>query len=707
MQISVIGAGAIGGTVGAHLQRDGHDVLLCDTDAAHVAAINARGLRITGPVEEFTVTVRAVLPEDLPPTIERAIIAVKSHHTASAARLLRDRLAPDGYVLSLQNGLTADAISAEVGAARVVVGFVNFGADYIEPGVVLQGNVATLRVGEPAGPVTDRVLELVDALPWAQATDNISGYLWAKEAYGAMLFATAVSDLSIADALDDARYRPLMLALAREVLDQAPVSPEPFDGFDPADLERSIDRLVTFNRASAKTHSGIYRDLMVRKRKTEVDGLLDDLAGPLTTYVGELIRAIERGERTCEVANLDLLASYERLERLGRPLNAVVHALPAPRRAAEGPLTGMAVAVKDMIDIAGVPRGNGNPRAMAGQAAVRDAAVVSRLRAAGADVFATSSLLEYAAGAPHPDLPEARNPVDSTRTAGGSSGGSAALVAAGVCPAAIGTDTGGSIRIPAAYCGVVGLKPSHGIVSLRGVQALSPSLDHVGVIARDVATTTAVFAAICDVVAAPQLAGLRVGVLVDELGDRRLQRGVRDALLNAVSRLREAGIELVELDAAPLRALHETFGPIILHEAWNELQPLLHKDPGHFSPDTERLLRAGEQVDDASYQSALAERARMMPAADALLDRADVLLGPVVAFTAPASTPVLDSPDGEVEGLFTESANLTGQPAISLPCGHDAAGLPVGLQLAGRRGADAELLAAAAVVERALADGLR
>ena len=119
------------------------------------------------------------------------------------------------------------------------------------------------------------------------------------------------------------------------------------------------------------------------------------------------------------------------------------------------------------------------------------------------------------------------------------------------------------------------------------------------------------------------------------------------------------------------------------------------------------MLRAGEQVDRATYEAALAERARLLPAADALLDGVDALLGPVVAFTSPVDTPVLASPDGEIEGLFTESADLTGQPAISLPCGHDADGLPVGLQLAGRRGGDADLLAVAAVVERALGGGAR
>ena len=106
--------------------------------------------------------------------------------------------------------------------------------------------------------------------------------------------------------------------------------PRAFDGFDPDDLEGSLARLVTFNRQSAKSHSGIYRDLMVRKRKTEVDGLLRDLKGPLTTFTGELIRAIERGERTCEVANLELLAACERTLRLGTPLNAVVSMFPPP-----------------------------------------------------------------------------------------------------------------------------------------------------------------------------------------------------------------------------------------------------------------------------------------------------------------------------------------------------------------------------------------
>lgn len=702
----VIGAGAIGGSVAAQLIRAGEDVLLCDVDADHVAALNRDGLRVVGPVEELTVPARAVLPQDLPDAVHRAVVAVKSHHTADAARLLRDRLAPDGYVLTLQNGMTTDVVAAEVGRQRVVVGFVNFGADLLEPGVVLQGNVATVRVGEPDGPVTDRVRELAALLPWAEPTDNIAGYLWSKEAYGAMLFATAVSDLTIADALGDPRYRPLMLGLAREVLDQAEaqgVRPEPFDGFDPDDLAGSLDRLVTFNRASAKARTGVYRDLAVRHRKTEVDDLAA-LAGPLTGYVVALVHAIERGERRCEAANLDLLAAYERLERLGRPLNAVVEALPAPTRAADGPLLGVPVAVKDMIDIAGVTRGNGNPRSMAGPAAAADAPVVARLRAAAADVFATASLLEYAAGAPHPDLPEARLPADPSRTAGGSSGGSAALVAAGVCPAALGTDTGGSIRIPAAYVGCVGFKPSHGVVPVDGVTALSPSLDHVGVLTVDVATAAAVLEVIGKVSAAlPRAAAdVRIGVLRAELDDPQVQPGVRAAVLAAVDRLTAAGVQVVDADAAALQALHTTFEPIILYEAWQVHGPQAAADPSWFGPDTDRLLRLGAKVEEADYQAALSRRQTLLPAADALMADLDALLGPVVPFVAPVSTPVIDSPEGEVEGLFSMSANLTGQPAVTLPWGQ-ADGLPVGIQLTGRRGADADLLAVAAMVEQVLA----
>jgi 2-dehydropantoate 2-reductase len=291
--------------------RAGHDITLCDADENYVAAIQRDGLRIEGPVNEFTVRIPAITPAELPDTIEHAIVAVKSLHTASAAALLRDRLAPDGYVLTVQNGLTADTLVEAVGAERVISSFVNFGADVMGPGRVMQGNVGTFRVGELAGgTITPRVQELADALPYAVATDNVLGYLWGKEAYGAMLWAGAVSDLSIAETLERPAYRLLMVALAEEVLAQAPVAVESFDGFVPDDLEDSLDRLAVFNRKSAKSHSGIYRDLMVRKRKTEVDEVHKDIQGPIFDRVVEMIHDIEEGRRTCEVKNLDELAAF-------------------------------------------------------------------------------------------------------------------------------------------------------------------------------------------------------------------------------------------------------------------------------------------------------------------------------------------------------------------------------------------------------------
>ena len=702
MQLTIIGAGAIGGTIGAHLIRDGHDILFCDADAAHVEAINQHGLTICGPVENFTVQARAVLPDALPPEFTHAAVAVKSHHTAAAAELLSGRLDPGGYVVSFQNGLNVDALAAVVGPGQVIASFVNFGADLLEPGRIMQGNVGTFRVGEPGGGISERVLELADVLPYAKATDNIMGFLWGKEAYGAMLWAGAVSDLSIADSLDDPKWRPLMLAIAREVLAQAPVRPEGFDGFEPDDLEGSLDRLVTFNRQSAKSHSGIYRDLMIRKRKTEVDSQLGDLHGPLTFQTAELIRAIERGERTCEVANLELLAAYERSLRLGHTLNAVVSLLPAPARQPAGRLHGVPIAVKDLIDIAGNPRGNGNPHDMRGPAAASDAPVITALRAAGADVFATTSLLEYAAGATHPDVPEARNPVDPERTAGGSSGGSAALVGAGACPVALGTDTGGSIRIPAHYCGIAGFKPSFGAIDVAGVQPLAPSLDHVGLLGADVAIIERVFAAITGQPVAGPPATLRLAVAQSQLRHPDLQPAVAAALRQAVDRLAQA-FPVTEVDGSALTEIADTFDDIFLWEAWQVHRSQAERHPERYGPETLRLLRTAATVDHARYQAARRRRDELLPAAGEVYRGVDVLLTPAAPVTAPATTPPVDTPAGAREGLFTTVFNITGAPALVLPCGADSRGLPVGLQLSAPRHGDLALLAAATLIENALA----
>ncbi len=610
----------------------------------------------------------------------------------------------DGYVVSLQNGLNAGILAAAVGAGRVVEACVNFGADALEPGVVLRGNRATFVVGEVNGRVTDRVRALAADIAGAQVTEHVLGYLWAKEAYGAMLAVTAVSDLPIADVLDDPRYQPLLLTAARQVLAQAPVPPVPIDGFDPADLEGSLGRLAQFNRRSAKTHTGIYRDLAVRRRPTEVPAILGGLDGALLRRTVELVQAIEAGRRSCSRANLDLLAAYERLERLGRPLNAVASVAGAPDRAPTGPLAGRPVAVKDIIAVAGVPTRCGSP-ASDPEPADHDAALVSRLRAAGADVFATTQCLEYAAGFAHPEIGDTRNPRDPSRTSGGSSGGSAALVAAGVCDLAIGTDTGGSIRIPAAYCGVVGLKPTYGLVPTGGIFPLSPSCDHAGTLTARVSGAADLLPVLGNTApAGTVLAGgtgsatFTVGVLTTQLTDPSVTAEVRDAVRAALAALAAAGWPIRELTAPWLDDLahwEDMLAVIVAREAC-----LVHKgrDTSRYAEGTRALLTFGESVGDERYARALQQRAELTVAVEASLAGVDVLAGPTVGYQAPEQDPPFGVGDDSGEGRFTGPYNLTGHPAVSIPVA--AAGLPAGLQLAGRRGADLELLRVAGAAEQ-------
>src|SRR3984957_15490497 len=241
MRYLVLGCGAIGGTIAAGLVRDGHDVLVCDADPAVVAAINADGLRVEGPVERFTARPQAIGPDDLPARIDfPVLVACKQQHTAAAAALLAGRLTGEAFVASLQNGLPSPVLAAAAGPGGVVQACVNFGADVIAPGVVMRGNRGTFKIGEIDGTPSARVGALAADIADAEATTQVMGFVWGKEAYGAMLFATAVSDLAIHEVFDDPACRPLLLAVAGEVLGQAPVRPLALDGFDPDDLPGSL-----------------------------------------------------------------------------------------------------------------------------------------------------------------------------------------------------------------------------------------------------------------------------------------------------------------------------------------------------------------------------------------------------------------------------------------------------------------------------------
>jgi ketopantoate reductase len=345
----VLGCGPVGVTVAAVLARDGHDVLISDPDPAVVAAVSSAGLRVESPEESFTVTVRAVGWEDLPPTLDGPVlVAVRTGQLTAAAGALARRLQGAGYAICLRHGLDAGILARAVGPQRVAAAYAAFDAIELAPGVVRQGDHTTLLVGELENFDTERIGLLASHLPHAQVTKRITGCLWTGLARDAVLAAASVSDQPLAEVLDDPRYQPLLLALARELLAQAHVPPEPvppggFDpadapgGFDPADLPGSLARLARASLGSPNPHAEAYLDLAVRRRPSEVPALLAGRGGVLAGRLVELVRAIETGPRPCAPGNLALLAAHERLERLGRPLNAACAAIGAPDRAYRTP----------------------------------------------------------------------------------------------------------------------------------------------------------------------------------------------------------------------------------------------------------------------------------------------------------------------------------------------------------------------------------
>jgi Asp-tRNA(Asn)/Glu-tRNA(Gln) amidotransferase A subunit family amidase len=358
------------------------------------------------------------------------------------------------------------------------------------------------------------------------------------------------------------------------------------------------------------------------------------------------------------------------------------------------------VAVKDIIAIDGLPTRCGSPSTSDAPAAA-DATLVGRLRAAGAEVFAAAQCLEFAAGFAHPRVGDTRNPRDPSRTSGGSSGGSAALVAAGVCDLAIGTDTGGSIRIPAAYCGVVGLKPTYGLVPTGGVFPLSPSLDHAGTLTATTAGGIALLRAIADPLPAPHAVGVPVlGVLSAQLTDPSVTPEVGAAVRAALRRLAAAGWQLREVSPpwlADSRRWAEALTAIVAREA---VTSHAGRDTSQYAEGTRALLALGATVTPARYASARAAQAELTAAVEETLAGVDALAGPTVGFCAPEQDPPFGVGGDDAEGRFTGPYNLTGHPAVSIPV--PAPGLPVGLQLAGRRLADLALLQVARAAEAVL-----
>ncbi|MBL4916779.1 ketopantoate reductase family protein [Szabonella alba] len=330
--ILIWGAGAIGGTLGAALLRAGETVVFVDTDAAHVAAINETGLRIEGPIFRDLVQAPAFTPDRVTGVYDRIFLCVKAQHTAAATKSLAPFLSPQGYVLSAQNGLNELEIQAIIGPERTIGCFVNFGADWMEPGVVHYSGRGTMVIGELDGDISPRLEALHMLLLGfdenARMTSAIWSYLWGKLIYGALLFGTALTNESIADALEAETWRPVFLRLGQEVVRVAQaqgVTLRGFDGFEPdaflpgadaAVIADSFARMVIQNRRSTKSHSGIWRDLAIRKRRTEADAQIGPIvtigaklgvATPVTARLVAMIHEIEEGQRPLAAENLDML----------------------------------------------------------------------------------------------------------------------------------------------------------------------------------------------------------------------------------------------------------------------------------------------------------------------------------------------------------------------------------------------------------------
>jgi len=289
---TIVGGGAIGGTLAAYLARGGAEVTIVDADAAHVGAIRVGGLRIErADGSGFSVPLGASTPQEFEGELGAVILAVKAQATGAAMDFIAPRLADDGWVASVQNGLNEPLIAERIGAGRTVSSFVNIFADAVGPGVVLDGGLGALVFGEYDGPrgaysggSSERTLRLVEDLrEWGGApvvSDNVGGYLWSKLSFGAMLAATSVADVDMHRLIDT--HRPTMHGVAEDVLRVAEargISPEAFDAYDPqpyrpggdgTERDAATDRLVAWLGGQGKKRSGIWRDIAVRHRATEM-----------------------------------------------------------------------------------------------------------------------------------------------------------------------------------------------------------------------------------------------------------------------------------------------------------------------------------------------------------------------------------------------------------------------------------------------------
>jgi aspartyl-tRNA(Asn)/glutamyl-tRNA(Gln) amidotransferase subunit A len=379
-------------------------------------------------------------------------------------------------------------------------------------------------------------------------------------------------------------------------------------------------------------------------------------------------------------------------------------------------LHGIPVSLKDLIDLKGTPTTAGS-LVRKDHVAASDAVVTRRLRAAGAVFVGKTNLHEFAFGTTTEDsgFGLARNPVDPGRSPGGSSGGSAIAIATGMSLGTVGTDTGGSIRIPAAACGIVGLKPEWGQISATGVVPLSRQLDHVGPLAASVADAWLLYNAMQPASAhvtgmpdAAPLKGLRFGMPSGYLFDR-LDADVERSVLAAIELLRRKGAVVTEVALPHATDIAAVYLHLVFGDAAEYHARTLTTRPQDYTPNVRLRLEMARYVLAEDYIRALRGKAIIAAEVDRALGGVDALVLPALAIPAPplgaATMPVKGGPEA-VRTLMlrcTQPFNLSGHPAISLPCGTTPAGLPVGLQMVGHKGRTPALVQAALAAEAVLA----
>ena len=424
-------------------------------------------------------------------------------------------------------------------------------------------------------------------------------------------------------------------------------------------------------------------------------------------------------------------ACLQRIERLDGRINAFItvtgeQAIAAARQVEaeiaggshRGPLHGIPVGLKDIFGVANV-RMTGGSKILAENVATEDSVATTRLKAAGAVFLGKLNLHEFAFGATgvNPHYGPARNPWDAERITGGSSSGSGAAVAGGECPAALGTDTGGSIRIPASLCGIVGLKPTYGRVSKRGVLPLSWSLDHVGAMTRTVADAAIVLQAIAgydegdgssvdepvpDYNAAPNggLRGLRVGV-PREFFFENVDPEVEKSVQSAIGVLGELGAIVTEVEVPLIAEIPGALTAMMLPEALAYHQKWMAERPDDYGDDVRYRLELGSGYLAVHYVQAQRLRGIAVEAwRQDVFSKVDLIATPTTPVTArPISEGDLQVTFSLIR--FTNLFNFLGLPAISLPCGFSTEGLPIGLQLAGRWWDEGTMLRAAHAYEQA------